>query len=203
MPEARTISRPAVPEPLQARRRRLVQEEIEAVALRLFLERGFEAVSIDDISAAVGMSARTFFRYYATKDEIVRRFQSGLREALLEAFQARPASESALQALRAAFAETSHVPEPERERVRALGRLLAAAPAVHARSMGETFLDDRLASEFARRCRARRADTRPAIFAAAVSAAAMVGWNRWVMSDDGRDPSVAVTAAIDALRLTE
>jgi AcrR family transcriptional regulator len=202
MPEARTIPRPTVPEPLHARRRRLVQEEIEAVALRLFLERGFEAVSIDDIAAAVGMSGRTFFRYYATKDEILRRFQAGLREALVAAYNTRPASESALQALRAAFAETSHVPEPERERVRALGRLLAAAPAVHARSMGDTFLDDRLASEFARRCGASRTDTRPAIVAAAVSAAAMVGWNRWVASDDRRDPSVAVTAAIDDLGLT-
>jgi AcrR family transcriptional regulator len=202
MPEAGTIPGPTVPEPLQARRRRLVQEEIEAVALRLFLERGFEAVSIDDIASAVGMSGRSFFRYYGTKDEILRRFQAGLREALVAAFKARPTSESALEALRAAFAETSHVAEPERERVRALGRLLAAAPAVHARSMGDTFLDDRLASEFARRCQARRTDARPAIVAAAVSAAAMVGWNRWVASDDRRDPSVGVTAAIDALRLT-
>jgi AcrR family transcriptional regulator len=203
MPAAKTTPGPTVPERLQVRRRRLVQEEIEAAALRLFLDEGFDAVSIDDIASAVGMSGRSFFRYYATKDEILRRFQAGLNEALIEAFRARPAGESALQAIRAAFAETSHVAESDRERVRALGRLLATAPAVHARSMGETFLDDRLASEFARRCRARRTDARPAIVAAAVSAAAMVGWNRWVASDDRRDPCAAVTAAIDALRLSE
>src|SRR4051794_24047750 len=89
----------AGPESLQVRRRRLVQEEIEAVALRLFLEHGFDAVSIDEIAGAVGMSGRTFFRYYATKDEILRRFQAGLNVALVDAFKARPADESAMRAL--------------------------------------------------------------------------------------------------------
>lgn len=193
--------RPA-PVPLNVRRRHLVQEEIERAALRLFLEHGYDAVSIDDIAGAVGMSGRTFFRYYATKDEVLRRFQAGLNEALIEAFRQRPADETALQALRAAFAATSHVARSDRERVRALGRLLATAPAVHARSMGETLLDDRLAGEFARRSRARRTDARPAIVVAAVSAAAVIGWNRWVASDETRDPSVAVTRAIDALGLS-
>jgi AcrR family transcriptional regulator len=149
----------------------------------------------------VGMSGRTFFRYYATKDEILRRFQAGLNEALVDAFRQRPADEGALPALRAAFATTSHVAKTDRERVRALGRLLASVPAVHARSMGETLLDDRLTAEFARRSHARRADARPAIVVAAVSAAALVGWNRWVGSSDLRDPSTAVTHAIDALEL--
>ena len=193
----------ADPQPLRVQRRRLVQHEIERAALRLFLDHGYDAVSVDDIAGRVGMSGRTFFRYYATKDEILRRFQAGLNEALIEAFRERPPDETALQALRAAFAATSHVAKPDRERIRAIGRLLATVPAVHARSMGETLLDDRLAGEFARRSRARRADARPAIVVAAVSAAALVGWNRWVASDDARDPCAAVTAAIDALRLGE
>jgi AcrR family transcriptional regulator len=193
----------AMPETLRVRRRRLVQNEIERIALRLFLDRGFGAVSIDDIAAEAGMSGRTFFRYYATKDEILRRFQSNLNEALLAAFRRRREDETALQALRAAFAETSHVAAPDRERVRALGRLLFSVPAVHARSMGETLLDARLAAEFGRRARARRTDARPAVLVAAVSAAAMIGWNRWVASDDLRDPSSAVTHAIDALRLDD
>jgi AcrR family transcriptional regulator len=189
--------------PLQVRRRRLMQGEIERTALRLFLDKGYDAVSIDDIAAAVGMSGRTFFRYYATKDEILRRFQAGLNDALVDAFQQRPADEGALRALRAAFAVTSHVAKANRERVRALGRLLASVPAVHARSMGETLLDDRLAAEFARRSHARRADARPAFVVAAVSAAALIGWNRWVGSDDTPDPSTVVTHAIDVLGLSE
>jgi AcrR family transcriptional regulator len=188
-------------EPLRARRRRLLRDEIEAVAVRLFVDRGYDAVSVDDLAEAMGMSSRTFFRYYATKDEILRRYQSGLGEALLAAFAAVPRDTPALSALREAYATTSRVRASDRERVRALGRLLATAPAVHARSVGEALLDDRLTVEFARRSGARRGDLRPAVVVAAVSAAAQVGWNRWVEGNDQRDPSAAVTAAIDALGL--
>ena len=190
-------------ETMRVRRRRFLQDEIERIAIRLFVERGFDAVSVDDIAAETGMSGRTFFRYYATKDEILRRYQSGLNQALLDAFAAQPADAGALAALRAAYAATSAVPEEERERVRALGRLLATAPAVHARSVGETLLDDRLSREYARRSGMRAADLRGAVMIAAVSAAAQVGWNRWVADNDRGDPATSVTAAIDALGLTE
>jgi AcrR family transcriptional regulator len=191
------------PEPLRARRRRLLREEIERIAIRLFVERGYDAVSVDDIADEAGMSGRTFFRYYATKDEILRRYQSGLNEALLDAFTAQPADAPALQALRSAYATTSTVAAPDRERVRALGRLLATAPAVHARAVGETLLDARLTREFARHSGAQPSDLRCAAVLAAVSAAAQVGWNRWVTGDDRSDPAMAVTAAIDALGLSE
>jgi len=197
------VSDEAVAEPLVARRRRLVRADIEHVAMRMFLDRGYDAVSVDDIAEAVGMSSRTFFRYYDTKDEILRSYQRGLNDALVRAFAAQPEGTPAVAALRAAYLATSHVAEPDRARVRALGRLLATAPAVHARTVGESLLDDRIEAEFARRARARRTDPRPAVVAAAIAAAATVGWNRWVARDDRRDPSVAVAAAIDVLGLSD
>jgi len=196
-------SEPAVAEPLRARRRRLLRADIERVAMRMFLDRGYDAVSVDDIAAAVGMSGRTFFRYYATKDEILRSYQRGLNDALVEAFIAQPAGPSAIAALRAAYLTTSHVVAGDRERVRALGRLLASAPAVHARTVGEILLDDRIEAEFARRSRARRSDARPAVLVAAVAAAVTVAWNRWVGRDDPRDPAVVVAGAIDLLGLSD
>jgi AcrR family transcriptional regulator len=167
----------------------------------MFLDRGFDAVSVDDIADAAGMSSRTFFRYYDTKDEILRSYQRGLTDALVDAFAGQPEGTPAFTALRAAYVATSHVAPPDRERVRALGRLLATAPAVHARTVGETVLDDRIEAEFARRSRARRSDPRPGVVVAAIAAAATVGWNRWVARDDRRDPALAVAAAIDLLGL--
>jgi AcrR family transcriptional regulator len=194
-------SEEAVVEPLSVRRRRLMRADIERVAMRMFLDRGYDAVSVDEIAEAVGMSSRTFFRYYATKDEIVRSYQRGLNDALVDAFAAQPRDAPATAALRAAYVATSHVAKPERERVRALGRLLATAPAVHARTVGESLLDNRIEAEFARRCRARPTDPRPAVIVAAMAAAATVAWNRWVGRNDPRDPAVVIAAAIDLLSL--
>ncbi len=44
---------------------------IEQVALALFEEQGFEATTVDDIATAAGISRRTFFRYFASKNDIL------------------------------------------------------------------------------------------------------------------------------------
>jgi mycofactocin system transcriptional regulator len=55
--------------------------ELEQVALELFVDRGFEATTVDDIATAAGISRRTFFRYFPSKNDVVW----GDFESLLEA----------------------------------------------------------------------------------------------------------------------
>lgn len=56
---------------LRERKKILVQEAIEAAALRLFQQKGYEQTSIQDIADAVTMSTRTFFRYFASKEDLL------------------------------------------------------------------------------------------------------------------------------------
>ena len=67
---------------LRERRRLATQAEIEQVALDLFARHGSERTTVDDIAAAAGVSPRTFFRYFATKEDAalgaIRAFDAAL-----------------------------------------------------------------------------------------------------------------------------
>ncbi|PRY14045.1 TetR family transcriptional regulator [Kineococcus rhizosphaerae] len=54
---------------LRERRRLATQAEIEEVALDLFARHGSDRTTVDDIASAAGVSPRTFFRYFATKED--------------------------------------------------------------------------------------------------------------------------------------
>ena len=56
---------------LWERSRQAAYAEITAVAMRLFLEQGFEQTTIDQIAATAGISRRSFFRYFGTKEDVV------------------------------------------------------------------------------------------------------------------------------------
>ncbi len=77
-----------------------VRDEVMRQAWPLFAEQGFEATTVDQIADAAGMSRRTFFRYFAGKDELVleRLVESG--ERIADALRGRPADEPVWPALR-------------------------------------------------------------------------------------------------------
>src|SRR6266704_5848277 len=59
------------PIPVRERTRRTVRGELAQLAVDLFVEKGYDETTIDDLAAAAGMSKRTLFRYFAWKDELV------------------------------------------------------------------------------------------------------------------------------------
>jgi AcrR family transcriptional regulator len=91
------------PMSLRERKKRLAQATIEEAALRLFQQQGYEHTSIQDIADAVMMSSRTFFRYFASKEEVLF---GPMREVLsdgLRFLQHVAPTESPHAALRATF----------------------------------------------------------------------------------------------------
>ena len=105
-----------------------IRYEVMRHAWSLFAEQGFEATTVDQIAAAAGMSRRTFFRYFAGKDELVlaRLIEAGDR--LVDALRERPADEPVWRALRAAFDVIVIPQEEQAERSRALHLMLRAEP---------------------------------------------------------------------------
>jgi AcrR family transcriptional regulator len=74
---------------LRERKRRETLKRIAEVGLRLFIARGYEATTLEMIAAEAGISRRTFFYYYKSKEEVLHAWQgtgfvAALRPALLE-----------------------------------------------------------------------------------------------------------------------
>ncbi|TDO31329.1 TetR/AcrR family transcriptional regulator [Paractinoplanes brasiliensis] len=88
---------------VRERSRRAVQREIAEVALGLFADRGYDATTTEQIAAAVGMSQRTVYRYFATKDEILLGKVDLVTGDMLDALRARPADEPVWTSLRRTF----------------------------------------------------------------------------------------------------
>ena len=91
------------------------REDIERVAMRLFSERGFDATTVEEIAAAAGIGRRTFFRYFASKNDVVwGRFAEGLTEfrRTLEATPARTPLGDALRQAIVAFNELAPAQVP-------------------------------------------------------------------------------------------
>jgi AcrR family transcriptional regulator len=120
------------------RKRRMVADELRDAALMLLATRGFESVTVDEIVAAAGMSRRTFFRYYASKEDVVVRFLADMAGMVLAALASRSPSEPPSVALREAIwtplAEACAEIRPDHiERSRVVVRLILDTPALYAR----------------------------------------------------------------------
>ncbi|MCV9944524.1 MULTISPECIES: TetR family transcriptional regulator [Rhizobium] len=113
------------------RKRRQTRERIEQAAMALFLQRGFDATTIEDITEAADVSKRSFFDYFPSKEEVVFAWQDAFADRLMAAIAARPADESSVTAVEAAITATviAAVDEPGL----ALGDLIHRTPALKAR----------------------------------------------------------------------
>jgi AcrR family transcriptional regulator len=85
------------------RKKNETRQALRDAAHRLFAEKGFSQTTIDDIAAAADVSRRTFFRYYDSKDDLLRSDVSDLLPVMLAALRARPAGEPPFAAILAAL----------------------------------------------------------------------------------------------------
>jgi mycofactocin system transcriptional regulator len=108
--------------------------EISHTGLRLFIERGFDQVTVDDIAAASGIGRRTFFRYFPSKNDL----PWGQFDEMLDDMRAHlaslPRSLPLRDALRIAIVVFNHIPEGELRYHRERMTLLLTVPSLVAHS---------------------------------------------------------------------
>jgi AcrR family transcriptional regulator len=165
------------PQPgLRERKKQRTRALIEATALRLFLERGFEAVTIAEIAQAAEVDAKTIYNYFPSKPDLVFKRLEAFEQALLDAVRERAAGESILAAFARFVLDSQGVlgEEEASEHLRAINRMITASPALlaHEEQVFASFTAS-LAALIAEETRARADDVQPSVVAHA-----LIGFHR-------------------------
>ena len=108
--------------------------DIERIALELFYERGFDETTIDDIASAVGISRRTFFRYFASKNNVVWGDFDELLQGLDDWLRSTPPDLPLMEALSAAVVRFNALPPEAVPSHRQRMTLILRVPALQAHS---------------------------------------------------------------------
>lgn len=200
-------SRPEVT--MAQRKRQLVSDELSEAALQLLALKGFDAVTIDEIAAAAGVSKRTFFRYFASKEDVVVQFLADLGTGMRTTLASRPPEERPSVALRHAVWVSMAACADHSDRALRVVQLILRTPALRARFLErqDQWRED-LAGELARRL---GLDPDTALYPRLAAGMALTAFDtvlqRWSGSDGSEDPAeltnrafATIAPALDAVR---
>jgi AcrR family transcriptional regulator len=165
---------------LKSRKQEFARDSIYDAAIDLFVHKGFQETTVEDVAQAAGVSRRSFFRYFTTKDHLLGHNMVRLGEVLVSAVAASPAESSPIQVVRDAVSAglrfgTSH------PRTRQVIEITARNPSARrAHRSRRVDIEDRLSEAFAARTRNETKDhVRPkmlAILTLTVVDLATVSW---------------------------
>jgi AcrR family transcriptional regulator len=182
-------------------RRRSTHEALRRVALAQFARKGFANVTVTQLAAEAGVTERTFFRHFPTKEAVLFQDYDTHLEWLTEALAQRPSAESLFDAVLASVASFPHDVEVVRQAAIARSTLISAERiAAHLRVVQSSF-----AEVFADFIKTRYAgfpnlDLASAVAGATLAAALVVAVQKW--GDDGctGDLGEIVAASVDLVR---
>ena len=159
------------------------RRQLERVALTLFTERGFEATTVEEIALAAGIGRRTFFRYFASKNDAVwGEFEQGLTDLRAHLF-AVPNEQQLLDALREAVLAFNRFGRDELPWHRERMTLILSVPALQAHSTLRYAAWREVVADFAAQRVGQPADSLlPQLIAHSCLGAAMTAYEQWLAS---------------------
>ncbi|MCB1270172.1 MAG: TetR family transcriptional regulator [Microthrixaceae bacterium] len=175
---------------LRERKKLQRRAAIEAAALDLFEEHGFDGTTTEQIAARADIAPRTFFSYFATKEDVVLADYAQRLDRIVEELARRPAGESPWDALRASLLVVASDYEDERSALMRRFRIMTTNPSVFARSLAlQAGWEDTLSSVISERIDTdgEQGGMLARLLAASALAAMRSAIQHWVMSGH-RDP---------------
>jgi AcrR family transcriptional regulator len=188
---------------LRERKKEKTRDALVASALRQFGRRGFDRVTVEDIAAACDVSPRTFFRYFASKEDVLFAESDARCAQLVHALAEQPGDVSSFQALEAATRMLVAEYAEQHDVLRARHRIVTATPSLRTRATErqqgwETSIFQELRSS--RRARDLN-DFDLRLLVAGTITALRVGVEAWIAGDGSEDLSKLLDHAFTRLRI--
>jgi AcrR family transcriptional regulator len=187
------------PMSLRQRKRARTRAALLSAALELFERQGYEDTTIDEIAAAADVSPRTFFRYFATKEEVA--LGDDLGDELIALIAARPAEEPLLESVRRVIGDgLALVTEEDRAALLARLRIVYRTPSLRARRWEFQLEVGRITGAIlAERRGLPPGDLGSRVTAAAAFTAIEVAMDHWQQQEGREDLAAVLDAAINHL----
>jgi AcrR family transcriptional regulator len=155
---------------------------LQQAALSLYAERGFDATTVAEIAEQAGLTKRTFFRYFADKREVLFLGSDELRELLVHATAAAPASATPIEAVAAGLNATGPMFAERHDFARQRQAIIAANPELQERELVKL---SSMAASIAAALRGRGVPDQAATLAAQTGMTVFhVAFARWVDQPD-------------------
>jgi len=159
--------------------------EIERVAFELFARNGFEATTVGDIADALGVSRRTVFRYFSSKNDIVWGDFDWVIGRLRDALRDSSPDEPLLEAVARAVVFSNSYPEGDLDQLRTRITLITSVPALQAHSMLRYRAWRQAVAAFvAERLGVEEGSLAPQVVAHAALGTSMAAFARWARNRD-------------------
>lgn len=172
------------------------RDRLERAALELYDERGYDQTTAADIAARAGVTARTFFRHFADKREVLFHLETALHAEMRTALAAVPGDVAPLDAVLRAFRSMGPVIAEGRERAAVRHRVIAASPPLQERQHAKAAATEALVAEALRERGV--AGWRAQVLAGACAAALGYAVRTWA-ADLSTDYEDLVTRGFEAL----
>ncbi|ANP55243.1 AcrR family transcriptional regulator [Streptomyces griseochromogenes] len=175
------------------RKKAATRQALADAALELFLERGFDEVSIRDVAEAADVSTTTLFKHFPSKEALLFDMDADVESALVAAVRERSPDTSALQALRTHTLEMRTFKAQHQEQIAVFLRLINSTPALIEYHRRMWMRHERALAE------AVAADLGAPADDPACAALAHLALEARALAGTSPDPEAAVNAAFDLL----
>jgi AcrR family transcriptional regulator len=118
---------------LRERKKEKTRDALVQSALKQFAKRGFDQVTVEDIADACDVSPRTFFRYFASKEDVLFAESDGHRLRLLTSLADQDAGMSAFAALESGMRMVAAEYTEQRDTIRIRHRIMTTTPSLSTR----------------------------------------------------------------------